>query len=242
MKVAIMVLALAAVAAAKPKTKFEWEYFELKTLPKYVNNAKPRVTIREKVTKEVKIPYKEHYKLPVTEFEYWGQISADGFSADSIIPKDAPCANHYVRDCNDKCAPAYWIGNGLCDNGGKFENYDTNKDGKFAAGEFMKKGMNSAQANHKAGMSYMRVLEGNVKYNFNCPQFWNDGGDCENKHVQSHNGFRSRMARLGVKVKAMFSLQSVEDSTAGMSVVAMAVMAAVAAVAMVAKRSRYESL
>merc|ERR1719269_479637 len=29
---------------------------------------------------------------------------------------DIPCEEHYVRDCNDKCSPAFWIGNGQCDN------------------------------------------------------------------------------------------------------------------------------
>merc|ERR1719453_1257243 len=29
---------------------------------------------------------------------------------------DVPCEEHYVRDCNDKCSPAFWIGNGQCDN------------------------------------------------------------------------------------------------------------------------------
>lgn len=52
------------------------------------------------------------------EFEYFTETIDD---AAELLKEDpnGPCAHHYVRDCNAKCAPAYWIGNGVCDDGDK---------------------------------------------------------------------------------------------------------------------------
>merc|ERR1711988_713131 len=62
---------------------------------------------------------------------------------------DIPCEERYVRDCNDKCSPAFWIGNGYCDN----------VSGKQAK-KILKKGKTPLHSN------------------FNCETFWYDGGDC----------------------------------------------------------------
>lgn len=52
------------------------------------------------------------------EIEYFTESIDD---AAELLKEDpnGPCAHHFVRDCNAKCAPAYWIGNGVCDDGDK---------------------------------------------------------------------------------------------------------------------------
>merc|ERR550537_88498 len=71
---------------------------------------------------------------------------------------DIPCEEHYVRDCNDKCSPAFWIGNGQCDN-----------VASKSAGKLIKKGKSPMWAN------------------FNCETFWFDGGDCDELNEQALN-------------------------------------------------------
>merc|ERR1711959_790054 len=57
----------------------------------------------------------------VEEYEY--DILPEPVDAGEIIlvDPDAPCFEHYIRDCDNKCAPAFWIGNGVCNDGSETE-------------------------------------------------------------------------------------------------------------------------
>merc|ERR1719157_21099 len=72
-----------------------------------------------------------------------------GIDPECDIP-DIPCEEHYVRDCNDRCSPAFWIGNGQCD--------DTSE---------------------KQAKRIQKQNKGPMYSNFNCETFWYDGGDCD---------------------------------------------------------------
>merc|ERR1711988_1146306 len=150
------------------------------------------------------------------EFEYHGEMEAEANMAGSLVDSTEPCPRTLVRDCDGQCAPAFWIGNGLCDNGGKAKVGATKSCKEVVAAQcekgvdgkwWTKKGAtkNAADAylmkectkkcNAATGMKD-RVMKwsgctwimpkladyGVAKhhgvYNFNCPQFWNDGGDC----------------------------------------------------------------
>jgi len=111
------------------------------------------------------------------EYEYEGALVEGGKAVGKFWAKELACPDHFIRDCSDFCAPAYWIGNGLCDDGG------VNTGTVGAAGfPFVSDGditfmpdTNPANLNLP---SNQRVSEDRVAYNFDCAQFWNDGGDC----------------------------------------------------------------
>merc|ERR1719198_1407988 len=72
-----------------------------------------------------------------------------GIDPECDIP-DIPCEEHYVRDCNDRCSPAFWIGNGQCD-----------------------------QISEKQAKRITKQNKSPMYANFNCETFWYDGGDCD---------------------------------------------------------------
>merc|ERR1719240_2610640 len=86
---------------------------------------------------------------------------------------DIPCEEHYVRDCNDKCSPAFWIGNGACDN-----------VAEKSAKKLIKKGKSPMWAN------------------FNCETFWYDGGDCDSLNGRVREGGRYAGAAYNIQMVA----------------------------------------
>jgi hypothetical protein len=218
MKLAVLLIALALVAgvqgAAKKKQKknaegeyyFEWEYYKAEAVKQVKPKTGFEVTIREQVTTVKNVPYQEKYKKKITEFEYVGNLISDGFT--KIKPlKDinAPCANHFVRDCGiytkkgqqvrrPKCAPAYWIANGICD------------DGRASKAPWL------AKNEQGAGGSY----------NFNCPAFWMDGGDCASKTPPP--------------AKMILNAQMLQNPRVGVPALAVGVLIVVAVVGLVQRR------
>jgi len=256
------------------------EYFSVKPLPTYTNNAKPSAIVqRQEVEYDVRKWSTLEYQN-LEEFEYHGEMEAEANMAGSLVDSTEPCPRTLVRDCDGQCAPAFWIGNGLCDNGGNSRTGSASSckavvgkqcekqcksgvDGKW----WTKKGStkNAADAwlmnkclkkcNASTGMKdrMMKnsgctwimpkladygVAKHHGVYNFNCPQFWNDGGDCisESSVVSKEAAYRHRSFRQKALKMALNLAKS--SSAASVSVVAMAAVAAVAAVAMVAKKAR----
>jgi len=256
------------------------EYFSVKPLPTYTNNAKPSAIVQRK---EVEYDVRKWSTLEyqnLEEMEYHGEMEAEANMAGSLVDSTEPCPRTLVRDCDGQCAPAFWIGNGLCDNGGKAKVGATKSCKAVVAAQCEKRCKNGVDgkwwtkkgATKNAADAYLmkectkkcnaatgmkdRVMKwsgctwimpkladyGVAKhhgvYNFNCPQFWNDGGDClsEARIVNRRAWYRHFQFKRKALKMALNTIKS--SSAASVSVVAMAAMAAVAAVAMVAKKAR----
>ena len=91
----------------------------------------------------------------VIVYEYEGPQPRVGDNEQYFMLDDA-CGKFEIKDCDDNCAPAYWIANGLCDNGkGDDGGVFTYMVGIFTGGKNKK------------------------LYNFDCEKFHHDGGDCK---------------------------------------------------------------
>lgn len=235
MKLAVLVtiLALGSVAATSNTAEegeyyYEWEYYEAEAVVDPIpSDESYEVSIEEEVTQivDVDVEYIEYeYRV---EYEYEGALNDGGDMNGGKVDPDAPCVIHFVRDCDDNCAPAYWIGNGLCDHGGlrSAEKGATgfpfvNLDGITYMPDTNPDNLNKFGAERNAD-------EINA-YNFNCDAFWNDGGDCENKDAAIEDGYTTFL-------NSALSLQ-IGEHQIGMPTLAIAVLAVVAVVGAVMKR------
>ena len=96
----------------------------------------------------------------VYEYEYVGRMAEESNVVGHVdADPAAPCGAHYIRDCDGNCAPAIWIGNGIC---------------------------NQGETAH-----------------FKCPEYFDDGGDCADKHADILTGFQ---ARIKSAVSTLFGL------------------------------------
>lgn len=233
MKLAVLVAILclgsvAAQAGEEGEYVFEWEYYS----PEAVVDPIPtdesyEVSIEEEVTQiiDVDVDYIEYeYRV---EYEYEGALGEGGDINGGAADPDAPCVIHFVRDCDDNCAPAYWIGNGLCDHGG------IRSAEKGAAG-FPFVNLNGVtympDTNPDNLNKYGAERNGDEinAYNFDCEAFWNDGGDCEDKDAAIEDGYTTFL-------NAALSLQ-IGEHQIGVPTLAIVVLAVVAVVGAVMKR------
>jgi hypothetical protein len=200
--------------------------YKINNSPHYVNPAKPQAVVSWQ-EKQVEVKYSQELVMETKpEMEYFGLLENEGDQAGAFVSKDKPCtAKTHIRDCNGFCAPAFWIGNGLCDDKGTVHPFaktfarDVDYMGKLPG-----YGQTKDQGHH----------------NFNCAKFWNDGGDCVSAKRSvwlNFNWMKQAFARSARTQAAALNLQEATNMSApALSVVAMAAIAAVAAVAMVARR------
>merc|ERR1712070_31916 len=206
----------------------------------------------------------------IEEFEYYGALAQADDDTGSLAKKTDPCGKQQVRDCNGECAPAYWIGNGLCDNGSKKpEDKEPNcqtllnefctttcnaQAKKLAKEQWWKDECNAkcltSNKNKRTFMTenncvwYMPKLadygmEGHGVYNFDCPTFWYDGGDCESKDNVVETTYNKRASAFNTAGSSVsFAINSVQQHASHHPAVAAGAVAVVAAVAIVVKRSR----
>merc|ERR1719352_1408950 len=110
------------------------------------------VVAEEQVAAEAEYEYEYNMWIPCEGQKKYYEPDCPcrpGIDPECDIP-DIPCEEHYVRDCNDRCSPAFWIGNGQCD--------DTSE---------------------KQAKRIQKQNKGPMYSNFNCETFWYDGGDCD---------------------------------------------------------------
>ena len=172
----------------------------------YVNNAESTVsiTVRETQTFDELVPYTT--EVIEFEFEYVGANPI--VTAEDAVHVEV-CTDIEVQDCDSNCAPAFWIANGYCNDGGPKEG---KRSDKVLYQDAIEKG-----SGHKK------------EYNFNCAEFWFDGGDCEDTAQSVKTNYMSMKINGG----AIF-LQKVTPNT---PVLAMGILAVVAAVGVVMKRN-----
>merc|ERR1712100_82191 len=91
------------------------------------------------------------------------------------------------------CAPAYWIGNGLCDNGGR-KTGQIGDDGFPLMHDEDITFMPDTSPDNLAARRNQREDRNKVAYNFNCDEFWADGGDCESKDQTIQDGYYAKLA------------------------------------------------
>jgi hypothetical protein len=208
--VLIGVLALCAKVQAQdqPDFEYEWVPYEVKLAEPYVNDAPPKAAVvetEERQTQTIKHYVEYEYEI---EYEYEGNLlEMESFKWEG--KGEEVCTDNEIPDCNNKCAPQYWIANGLCDDGLEFhEPLDVPP-------------------------TYMEGIEkGNnhfVRYNFNCEQFWFDGGDCEAKQVAVDRNYKFHDI-LGGRIYGVIDLQKIAPSTPVLAVGVLAVVAVVGAV------------
>ena len=172
----------------------------------YVNNAESTVsiTVQEVQTVDEQVAY----TTEVIEFEF-EYVGANPIVTAMDAVHEEVCTDIEVQDCDSNCAPAFWIANGYCNDGG---NPDEARSEKVLYQDAIEKG-----SGHKK------------EYNFNCAEFWFDGGDCEDTAQSVENNYKS----MNINGGAIF-LQKVTPST---PVLAMGILAVVAAVGVVMKRN-----
>lgn len=229
----LALVALSGVAAVEEvEYEFEWEYYEAEEVVDEVPEVETyNVDIQE--TEErvdvVMVDYVEYeYQY---EYEYEGSLSGAGDVDGHFEDPDAPCISHFVRDCSDRCAPAYWIGNGLCDDGGEHTT-EIGEDGfPFYTQYDGKTYMPDTEPTNLGKPDSERDEDKRVAYNFNCPAFWDDGGDCTSKSQTIALSYYTRLARA-------LALQS---GSTTVPVLAVGVLAVVAVVGAVVKSNKYSS-
>lgn len=218
----ILAVGLAAVASAKKAKKeaeysFEWEYYKPKVLKERVPKQGLQAVASYKVTVGEDIHWSTLEMVKKEEMEYFGN-SADDANEEIVLDKDGPCGHQYVRDCKNKCAPAYWIGNGLCDDGKE-------KDRRVID----RKDVNGVDM----------ANSGRGSYNFACKKFWMDGGDCP-KEISGKTSNILRMAHRRFMDHRRYAMKTAlnlaKNSNVAVPIVAVAAMAVVAAAAVVMKR------
>jgi len=134
----VLLICLLAVAHGHKSTveaEYEVEYivqqYEVDPTPEFSGQDVDLVELVEYEMREVPvdIAYTEYeYQY---EYEYAGPPEVD---VDQVEVEDltSACPDMLTRDCQLKCAPAYWIGNGICDDGSA--DYDFNCDIFWADG------------------------------------------------------------------------------------------------------------
>lgn len=198
--------------------------YKLTNSKPFHNTAKPQAVVSWQ-EKQVEVKYSQELVMETKpEMEYFGLLESEGDQAGAFVSKDKPCTSKtHIRDCDGFCGPAFWIGNGLCDDAGTSHPFAKifNKDVDYM-GKLPGYGQTKDQGHH----------------NFNCPRFWNDGGDCVSaKQGVYYNFLRMKNAfRNSARTTALNLQETTNMSAPALSVVAMAAIAAVAAVAMVARR------
>jgi len=262
--------------AAKARLQCIWQkgtmvttthQIDISPIPQFKNDAEPQVQVSHTESSTV-ITYKDFLAYETREeFEYFGAMDQSDDDTGTLAAKTDPCAKQFVRDCSGMCAPAHWIGNGLCDDG-------AGKDGRGRQCElllkkecdkevrqmmaisgkseawFQKEQMDKCLASEEKMMefqaqgcvSFMPALkdygmEGDGVFNFNCQKFWNDGGDCESKADAVYGAWKGRHEKF-MDVATSTSINTLVHNPAGVSVVGVAALAAVAAVALIAKRAQ----
>jgi len=136
---AIVVLALLGVAAAKKqkvkkkkggKFVYEWEYYK----PTEVKEDLPKQSLQAVAEYKIKEIKGQDYEVlkweTATEWEYFA-AQEDDEELEAVDDPNAPCGHQRVRDCDHKCAPAFWIGNGICDSGRAGEERASGKRGRY---------------------------------------------------------------------------------------------------------------
>jgi len=205
MKAFLTFSAIAAVSATVETAEYEWVEATPDYIEPYVNDAPSMATVVEFENTIVKteVPYIEYETI--FEYEYIG-------AADAVLSEDVAmeeiCTDLEILDCDMNCAPAYWIANGLCDGG---ENFALECPRGVTCMQPIEKGDNNV-----------------IAYNFNCEQFFNDGGDCEDTGAKVQSNYISQGVNGGV-----IFLQSVSGNT---PVLGLGVIAVVAAVGVAMKR------
>jgi len=174
----------------------------------YVNNAESTVTITKEEDRTVTEIVSYTTEVIEEEFEYVGANPI-------VIAEDAVheevCTDIEVQDCDSNCAPAFWIANGYCNDGGS-----TDRKGEVLYQDAIEKG------------------SGHMKqYNFNCAEFWFDGGDCEDTAKKVKDNYMLQ----GINGGAVFAAVSLQKITPDTPVLAMGILAVVAAVGVVMKRN-----
>jgi hypothetical protein len=159
---------------------FEWEYYT----PEAVVDTIPEqesydVSITESRIDEVSedqkyIEYEYQY-----EYEYEGHLVGGGGQGSMEV--EEICPTHFVSDCQQTCAPAYWIGNGLCDNGGINTAEKTDESFPFESEHDVTFMPDTGSKNLKVDTAADRKKKDRIAYDFDCVEFWNDGGDCTSK-------------------------------------------------------------
>jgi len=289
----------------KGQIKMVTEYYTVKEVPTYSNNAEPQAIVNTDITTTERIVNWDLKWKTAEEFEYYGDMEAAANDEAKFIEHEGECPHLLVRDCSGQCAPAYWIGNGLCDNGGKgpsgnkgaalWPNKGLNvikgpacrkkvramcnnwcKDPEWTVNGVTKKTdmfgadkkklssdiwyMNrcikqcnkegkfqQAVVNDEMCIWYMPQLKSygtkasHGVYNFNCPRFWYDGGDCDSKGAVITSEYNKRYATLKKKSTTFGLARNVVavamQNKSAVPVVAMAAIAVVAGVAMFAKKA-----
>lgn len=188
--------------------EYEWVPYQVEITPPYVNNSPPKTAVEEVQShvEIIDIAYTEYeYE---TEYEYAGMMGGDIGSSWELGHED--CTDLEILDCDNNCAPAYWIANGLCDDGEEFH-HGYNNDNLPTFEQAVEKGNNNP-----------------VYYNFNCDSFWYDGGDCTEKQDTIDFNYQGNTILGGT-----IYLQKVAPSA---PVLAIGVLAVVAVVGAVMKR------
>lgn len=244
---------------AKGCVSTQYKKYEVPKMEPYKNKQPNQAIVsRTETHKDVDWKYVLKWET-VEEMEYHGQMEVSGDDTEVPADPNSPCPGaEMIRDCNGKCAPAYWLGNGVCDNG---QNRRTQRqcgvvmnmlcDRKCAKVPAYDKEACQAKCQNNDALKKKVVMTGCVWYmdqlpaygntrmnekdvgiyNFNCAAFWNDGGDCNNKGRTIQGLVRSAYYKYSKAAKSTsFNLQ-VLASPAAVPVVAVAALAAVAAVA-----------
>merc|ERR1740117_2394678 len=127
------------------------------------------------------------------EYEYEGALALGGEVIGGFGGVFVVCPSHFIRDCSGVCAPAHWIGNGLCDDGGMNTGTIGAANFPFVSDGDITSMPDTNPANLKLPPNE-RASEDKVAYNFNCAQFWSDGGDCTSKDESIQDLFNMRWA------------------------------------------------
>lgn len=184
---------------------------EVKFAEPYVNDAESTVTIvKEEAQSE---PTTVFYTTEVTEFE-WEYVGANPVVIEVDAEHEEFCTDIEVQDCDSNCAPAFWIANGYCNDGAKAQD---------SGSDYITNGNVLYQGDIEKGSGHHK------QYNFNCAEFWFDGGDCED----TAEAVKENYIAQGINGGTVF-LQKVTPNT---PVLAMGILAVVAAVGVVMKRN-----